>query len=136
MEFRRFQAFQDELADEIIARTWKQVGLLTAASPWKLGDRLVVAYHSAIMIARISRLYSRQVSGLVAFRLACRWLIDIYVAGELGELSANTIPSIVSSFPLLGSILGKTAEGGVNAVLVINLGRKAKNHFRPLAEGK
>lgn len=132
MEFKQFQAYQDELAKDIISRTCGQVGLLTAASPWKLGDRLVVAYHAGIMIVRLSRIYNRQIPGLAAFRLACRWIIDIYVAGELGELAAASMPSILSSFPLLGGILSKTAEGGVNAALVINLGRKAMDYFRPL----
>lgn len=140
--FKEFQALQDERAKEIISRTWKLVAIKTAASPWKIVDMIAVIYNSTVMVTRLARLYNRRISGQAAFRLVCRWFVNIYIAGEMGDVtqgavewaSANDL--ISATYKPLAGFVGKIAEGGANAFLVYRLGRRAMIYFRPLVEVK
>ena len=140
MEFDRFQTLQDERANEIITRAWKLVAIKTAASPWKIVDIIAVVYNSTIMVTRLARLYNRRTSRHAAFRLVCRWFINIYIAGEMGEASQGAVEwasandLISSTYKPLAGLIGKVAEGGANAFLVYRLGRRAMAYFRPLVE--
>jgi len=136
--FKDFQAMQDKRADEIIAKTWKLVAVKTAASPWKIVDMLAVVYNSTMMIMRLARVYNRRTSRRAAFRLACRWIMNIYVAGEMGDAMqgavdwANNQDFISATYAPVARLLGKVAEGSANAFLVYRLGRRAVAYFRPL----
>ena len=136
--FNDFQAMQDKRADEIIAKAWKLVAVKTAASPWKLVDMLAVVYNSTMMIMRLARVYNRRTSRRAAFRLACRWIMNIYVAGEMGDAMqgavdwANNQDFISATYAPFARLLGKVAEGSANAFLVYRLGRRAVAYFRPL----
>lgn len=147
-EFLRFQRFQDERADEIISRHWKLVGIQTAVSPWKIVDMVAVVHNSTAMIVSLASLYNRRTSPQAAFRLACRWIFNIFAAGELGEAASSAAnsgaDSAASSLNLAAAwlvpvvkpvttIAGKVAEGAGNAALIWRLGRKAVASFRPLA---
>jgi len=138
VEFDRLQALQDERAKEIITRTWELVAIKTAVSPWKIVDIIAVVYNSTIMVTRLARLYNRRTSRHAAFRLVCRWFINIYIAGEMGEASQGAVEwasandLISSTYKPLAGLLGKVAEGGANAFLVYRLGRRAMDYFRPL----
>lgn len=136
--FKDFQRMQDERAKEIIGKTWKLVAIKTAASPWKIVDMIAVVYNSTVMITRLAKLYNRRTSSQAAFRLVCRWIINIYIAGEMGEVaqgatewaSANDL--ISATYKPLAGFVGKIAEGGANAFLVYRLGSRAMVYFRPL----
>lgn len=143
--FKEFQSLQDERAKAIIRRAWELVAVKTAASPWKIVDMIAVIYNSTVMVTRLARLYNRRTSGRAAFRLVCRWFINIYIAGEMGDVtqgavewaSANDL--ISATYKPLAGFIGKIAEGGANAFLVYRLGCRAMAYFRPLAcnrEGK
>lgn len=137
-EFGRFQRLQDERAKEIIGKTWKLVAIKTAASPWKAVDMIAVIYNSTVMITKLARLYNRRTSSQAAFRLVCRWFINIYIAGEMGDAtqgavewaSANDL--ISATYKPLAGFVGKIAEGGANAFLVYRLGCRAIEYFKPL----
>ena len=137
-DFRQFQSFQDARARGIINRTALLVGVKTAASPWAIVDMLAVLYHSTLMIAALARLYNRQTSPREAFRLACRWLVNLYIAGNLGDAAERTAEWAAASdlvstaWGPLATVAGKMAEGGGNAFLVFRLGRRAMEAFRPL----
>lgn len=138
VEFDRLQRMQDERAKEIIGKTWKLVAIKTAASPWKIVDMIAVIYNSTVMITKLAKLYNRRTSSQTAFRLVCRWIINIYIAGEMGEVaqgatewaSANDL--ISATYKPLAGFIGKVAEGGANAFLVYRLGCRAMTYFRPL----
>lgn len=138
--FKDFQRKQDEQAKEIVASTWKLIAIKTAASPWKIVDIIAVIYNSTIMVAKLAKLYNRQTSRQDAFRLVCRWIINIYIAGEIGDAVqrgvewANANDLMSSTYKPLASMLGKVAEGGANAFLVYRLGRHAMECFRPLCK--
>ena len=136
--FKDFQRMQDERAREIIGKTWKLVAIKTAASPWKIVDMIAVVYNSMVMITKLAKLYNRGASSQAAFRLVCRWIINIYIAGEAGDAAqgavewANANDLISSTYKPLAGFLGKIAEGGANAFLVYRLGCRAMEYFRPL----
>ncbi len=138
IEFARFQELQDGRAKEIVARAWKLVAIKTAASPWKIVDMLAVIYNSTVMIVRLARLYNRRVSRPAAFRLACRWIVNIYIAGEMGDATQGAVEwaganeLISATYKPLAGLVGKVAEGGANAFLVYRLGLRAMDAFRPL----
>ena len=138
-DFRYLQKMQDARAEEIITRAWKLVAVKTAVSPWKVVDMAAVVYNSTIMVTRLARLYNRRASSRAAFRLVCRWLTNIYVAGEMGDASQGAVEwasandLITATYKPLAHVLGKVAEGGVNAFLVYRLGRRAVAAFRPMA---
>ena len=137
-DFDLLQSMQDERADEIIKRTWQLVAIKTAASPWKIVDMIAVIYNSTVMVASLARLYNRRSSRHAAFRLVCRWFVNIYIAGEMGDAaqgavewaSANDL--ISSTYKSLAGFVGRIAEGGANAFLVYRLGCKAKSYYRAL----
>ena len=145
-EFKRFQALQNSRARDIILRCAKYVGVKTAASPWKIVDVLAVLYHSSRMIWRLSRLYNRQASPRAAFGLACRWFVNLYIAGEAGVVAKEAgiaarsfvskefgdsvpdwLPAVLGP---LAKYAGKLAEGSLNAFLVWRLGHHAMDSFR------
>ena len=129
---------QDERAKEIIGKTWKLVAIKTAASPWKIVDMIAVVYNSTVMITKLAKLYNRRTSSRAAFRLVCRWIINIYIAGEMGEVAqgatewASASDLISATYKPLAGFVGKIAEGGANAFLVYRLGCRAMTYFRPL----
>lgn len=139
IEFDRLQSMQDRRADEIIRRTWQLVAIKTAASPWKIVDMIAVIYNSTVMVTRLARLYNRRTSRPAALRLVCRWFINIFIAGEMGDAtqgavewaSANDL--ISSTYKPLAGFVGRIAEGGANAFLIYRLGCRAKLYFRALA---
>lgn len=136
--FKDFQRMQDERAKEIAANTWKLVAIKTAASPWKIVDMLAVVYNSTAMLVKIAKVYNRRTSRRESLRLAFRWIVNIYVAGEMGEMAqgaadwAAANDFISAACKPLASFAGKLAEGGANALLVHRLGRRAIEYFRAL----
>lgn len=137
-EFDRLLALQDERAVEIVRRAWQLVAVKTAASPWKIIDMLSVICNSTVMVTRLARLYNRRTSRHAAFRLVCRWFVNICIAGEMGDAAQGTVEwasandLISSTYKPLAGIVGRVAEGGANAFLVYRLGIRARAYFRPL----
>ena len=135
-DFRAFQEMQDERAGEIIARHAAWVGLKTAAAPWKIVDMAVVVHHSTEMIAALAQLYNRKIPASGAVRLGLHWLAAVYLSGELGDAAQEAAgwASDLASAAVkpLAAVVGKAAEGGANALLVLRLGACAKKAFRPL----
>ena len=139
-DFKRLQSLQNERAKAIIFSASKHVGLITAACPWRILDMATVIYHSTAMITSLARLYNRRISKFAALRLGCHWIVNIYVSGtvqnatEQGiEVAASSIGGLTSVFSkALGAVVGKSAEGLINALLVNRLGRRAMEYFKPL----
>ena len=157
-DYNRFNALQRSRADKIIGHYSKLIGLKTAASPWKLVDILCVFLNSTLMVADLAKLYNRRVDRSASFRLVFRWFLNIYISGELGQISetaANAIGehlkepvkdslsdmgwldsdwagTVAQSMPFVAKFAGKIVEGGVNAYFAIRMGRKAVAAFEPL----
>lgn len=137
-DFKQFQAFQDARAADLVRRAARLVGVKTAASPWKIVDMLAVLFQSSLMIVRLGRLYNRRIGPRHAFRLACRWLVNLYVSGTAGDAARDVADWGVASelisatWSPVAKIAGKLAEGSANAFLIWRLGTRAIAAFRPL----
>lgn len=138
-DFRHFQELQDARAKEVVGKAWKLVAVKTAASPWRILDMIAVVYNSTNMVVRLARIYNRRVSGSAAFRLVCRWIVNIYIAGKAGDVAQGAVEwggandLISSTYKPLAGLIGKLAEGGANAFLVYRLGCRAMESFRALS---
>lgn len=156
--FNLFTGIQRSRANKIIGRYSKLIGLKTAASPWKFVDIICVFLNSTLMVADLAKLYNRKVDRSAAFRLVFRWFLNIYISGELGQISAKAAEAIgeqlkepvkdslsemgwldgdwagtvAQSMPFVAKFAGKIVEGGVNAFFAIRMGRKAVAAFEPL----
>ena len=157
-DFNRFTGLQRSRANKIIGRYSKLIGLKTAASPWKSVDIICVFLNSTLMVVDLAKLYNRRVDRSAAFRLVFRWFLNIYISGELGQISATAANAIgehlkeplkdslsdlgwldgdwagtvAQSMPFVAKFAGKIVEGGVNAYFAIRMGRKAVAAFEPL----
>ena len=157
-DFKRFQNLQRARANRIIGHYSKLIGLKTAASPWKIVDIICVFLNSTLMVVDLAKLYNRRVDRSSAFRLVFRWFLNIYISGELGQISEKAATAIgenlkepvkdslsdlgwldsdwagtvAQSMPFVAKFAGKVVEGGVNAFFAIRMGRKAVAAFEPL----
>ena len=157
-DFKIFTDLQKSRANKIIGHYSKLIGLKTAASPWKFVDIICVFLNSTLMVAALAKLYNRRVNRSAAFRLVFRWFLNIYISGELGQISATAANAIgeylkepvknslsdlgwldgdwagtvAQSMPFIAKFAGKVVEGGVNAYFAIRMGRKAVAAFEPL----
>ena len=157
-DFNFFSCLQRSRANKIIGHYSKLIGLKTAASPWKFVDIICVFLNSTLMVADLAQLYNRRVDRSSAFRLVFRWFLNIYISGELGQISAKAAEAIgeqlkepakdalsdlgwldgdwagtvAQSIPFISKFAGKIVEGGVNAYFAIRMGRKAVAAFEPL----
>ena len=151
---KAFDEAVEERARTIIGDHALLVAIKTAGSPWKIVDVLAVFYNSTRMIERIASLYGRTCSGAKAFRLACDWAFDLYVAGHLGEIAEKGSETLVEKLvdvlgkdaegagpwfgqiiPAAGKLFAKVGEGTVNYWLCRRLGNKAVEYFRPISQG-
>lgn len=161
-DFNLFKGLQRSRANKIIGHYSKLIGLKTAASPWKFVDIICVFLNSTLMVADLAKLYNRRLDRSSAFRLVFRWFLNIYISGELGQISAKAAEAIgeqlkepvkdslsdlgwldsdwagtvAQSMPFVAKFAGKVVEGGVNAFFAIRIGRKAVAAFEPLVSEK
>ena len=150
----RQRAFDDRIAERAgrIAREHAVLtAIKTATSPWKAVDVLAVFYNGTATVERIAKLYGRRCSGPQAFRLACSWAWNLYVAGRIGEISekgaaigvdaaAQAIETsggglswLAKVLPVAGALFAKAGEGAVNYYFCRRLGSRAVEFFRPVS---
>ena len=150
--FYSFERRQEDRALALVKSCCKHVALKTAACPWKAVDMAIVFVNSTLMIEKIARVYNRRVSRPAALRLLFRWFMNIYISGEIGAVTENaaqkasdkveswltngdsaddSIAGMVSaSLPIVSKIVGKVAEGAINAYFAYRMGRRAINEFK------
>ncbi len=139
--FRSLETIQDEVASKCIRKRAGFVALATAASPWKFLDVISVLYHTVGMMTELAGIYRRRITRFQAVRLGLRGLVSAgvaYGAQAATETIASKVSTMVSTVgtALLGKIAAKTAEGGVNCLLVSRLGQRMKSSFKPRARRK
>lgn len=150
-QYDQFQRELDARALVIIKEYAKIIGIKTAASPWKAVDIIAVFFNSTLMVVKIAGVYHRQMSRPQAFRLVFRWFVNLYISGELGQITEDAADAVAQGtaawlgedgistilqpvVPLLAKFGGKVAEGGVNAYLAYRLGCRACESFRGLVD--
>lgn len=146
-----FEERREEVARGIVREHAALTAVKTASSPWKIVDVLSVFYNNTRMIERIARLYRQPCGGPQAFRLVCQWTLNLYVAGQVGDvmkkgadaMSAKVAEALENSggglswlgsvVPFAGKLFAKAGEGAVNYYLCRRLGLRAIEAFKPSA---
>ena len=159
--YDEFEKKREKRAEAIVGHYSKLIAIKTAASPWKIVDLAAVLYNSTRMIQDVVVLYNRRgLSRARSFKLVCHFTLNIYVSGELGDITSKIgmaagekigeaaveklpellggeeLPEAVASLFNVGSgvagiFLGKATEGAINALFAWRLGKRAIRDFCP-----
>ena len=140
--FKTFQGIQDRLAKQKIRVYAKWVALKTAVSPWKIVDMIAVFYNSTRMVYDLAMIYNKGVSRSRAARLVFNWFVNLYIAGQIGDITESAAESGMDfmtelglanfASKIAGKFIGKVAEGGLNAFMIYRLGHMAMREFRAM----
>lgn len=120
----------DAKANALIARTVKQVTLLTAVTPSPALDMLFVAAGNLRLIRQLATLYGGRPGMLAGIRLARLAVSHLAVAGGLA-LSDQILQHMLGK-GLAGKLSARFGEGAVNGILTARLGLAAASLCRPL----
>ena len=142
-DFKKFQGLQDRLAKQRIRAYAKWVAIKTAVSPWKIVDMIAVFYNSSRMVYDLAMIYNKGVTRIRAARLVFVWFVNLYIAGQIGDITESAAETGMDFMAELGltnlaskiasKFIGKFAEGGLNAFLIYRLGHMAMREFHALA---
>lgn len=136
-----FQTPLDEVAAERIEAFARRAGLATAASPNPLLDQAIVLYCSTAMLSELLKIYHVRPGFGQAGLLLAQAISHTYLAGILENATEAGADSLAQSLGDVASPLGadlakaigaKTAEGGLNYLMVRRLGRAAMRLLQPV----
>ncbi|MFT5422362.1 MAG: uncharacterized membrane protein YcjF (UPF0283 family) [Phycisphaerales bacterium] len=146
-EYRtRYVGSLDKTATKLIRRRSLLCGAKTAALPNGGLDTAVVLTHSYLLVADLCRLYRVRTGRRGTMAIMWRVLIGVFIAGQLedvadaagdqlGELASGASTGILARAggAVAGRVVGKAAEGLVNAAFLYRLGRATTRRLRPVA---
>lgn len=140
-----FAARVDDAARRLVRRRALLVGAKTAAVPHGGLDTAILLTHAYLMIADLCKLYRLRTNRAGTLALTWRIVIAAFVAGQIDDLTdaaaaqfaqlttdATSGTLAKASSAVAGKVLGKAAEGVVNATFTYRLGRAAIVRLRPL----
>ncbi|GJM17961.1 MAG: hypothetical protein DHS20C14_01740 [Phycisphaeraceae bacterium] len=135
----------DEAARRAIRRRSLLVGAKTAAVPHGGLDTAILLTHAYLMIADLCTLYQLRTNRAGTIALTWRIIVAAFVAGRLEDLTDEAAQELTrlatgatagtlakASTAVAGRVVGKAAEGVVNATFAYRLGRAAMIRLRPL----
>ncbi|MFG0304787.1 MAG: DUF697 domain-containing protein [Phycisphaerales bacterium JB040] len=136
----------DRAAGRLIRRRSMLCGAKTAALPNGGIDTAVVLTHSYLLVADLCRLYRVRTGRRGTVAIMWRALVGVLVAGQLedavdaageqlGGLAGGASTGILAraGSAVAGKVVGKAAEGMVNAAFLYRLGRATVKRLRPVA---
>lgn len=140
-----FAAPLDEAARRLVRRRALLVGAKTAAVPHGALDTAILLAHAYLMIADLCTLYRVRTNRAGTIALTWRILVAAFIAGRLDDLAdeaaghfaqlatqATSGTLAKAGTAVAGKVIGKAAEGVVNATFAYRLGRAAMVRLRPL----
>lgn len=142
------QEAQNSAAKKVVNDCARLTGLKTAACPWRAGDVIIVVINTALMTCAIARIYHRNISKRQAYRFAFKWLMQLYLAGQMQDIAEGMTSGVAqsmdgdllegstgwseylsSAMPICAKFVGKVAEGAAVYYLVRRLGKCAIREF-------
>ena len=136
----------DRVAGRLIRRRSLLCGAKTAALPNGGIDTAVVLTHSYLLVSDLCRLYRVRTGRRGTVAIMWRVLVGVLVAGQLedaidaagdhlGDLAGGASTGILAraGSAVAGRVVGKAAEGMVNASFLYRLGRATVKRLRPVA---
>ena len=120
----------DEEAYQIVKRSGRDIGVLTALAPIGALDSLIVLVRTVTMMRSIARLYGVRPGFTATLRLAKRGLRNIVIAG-IGELVSHAAVETAGA-SLLKMLSARAGQGAVNGLLAARIGLSVMQICRPI----
>jgi uncharacterized membrane protein YcjF (UPF0283 family) len=140
-----FAARLDDAARRVVRKRSLLVGAKTAAVPNGPLDTAILLTHAFLMVGDLCRLYRVRTDRRGTMAITWRILIAAFVAGRLEDLTdeaarhlsdaaAGSATGVLAKAgsAVAGKVVGKAAEGVVNAAFTYRLGRAAMRQLRPI----
>lgn len=110
-QFDKYQSALYKQAEREISKFSTRIGASTIVSQMRATDMIVVVVLSAMMLLKLARIYNQRMSIMSALRLALRWGVNVYVAGESQAFSQKLAKGILN-------FTGKTVAAAGNVIPV------------------
>ena len=120
----------DKEAYQIVKRSGRDIGVLTALSPIGALDSLIVMVRTVGMMRAIARLYGVRPGFTGTVRLLKRGLRNIVIAG-VGELLGHAAVETAGA-SLLKVLSARAGQGAVNGLLAARIGLSVMQICRPI----
>jgi putative membrane protein len=120
----------DQRAYQLVRRSARDIGALTALARLGLFDGLLVLGRTLAMLRAIARLYGVRPGTATLARLLRRTLINV-LAADVGELISDVAVEATGA-TLLSALSARAGQGAVNGLLAAKLGLAAMQVCRPL----
>lgn len=120
----------DKAAYQIVKRSGRDIGVLTALTPIGALDSLIVLVRTVTMMRSIARLYGVRPGFTATIRLAKRGVRNIVIAG-VGELVSHAAVETAGA-SLLKMLSARAGQGAVNGLLAARIGLSVMQICRPI----
>ena len=120
----------DKEAYQIVKRSGRDIGVLTALTPIGALDSLIVMVRTVTMMRSIARLYGVRPGLSATIRLAKRGVRNIVIAG-VGELVSHAAVETAGA-SLLKMLSARAGQGAVNGLLAARIGLSVMQICRPI----
>jgi putative membrane protein len=121
----------DRQAYRIVLQSSRDIGLLTAISPYGLLDGLLVLWRTTMMIRAVARLYGIAPGPTATAALLSRCLRNAALAG-IADVATHAVLEHAGA-SLAALLSARAGQGAGNALLAAKLGVEAVRETRPLA---
>ncbi len=120
----------DKEAYQIVKRSGRDIGVLTALAPIGALDSLIVLVRTVTMMRSIAKLYGVRPGFTATIRLAKRGVRNIVIAG-VGELVSHAAVETAGA-SLLKMLSARAGQGAVNGLLAARIGLSVMQICRPI----
>ncbi len=120
----------DKAAYQVVKRTGRDIGVLTALTPVGALDSLIVLVRTVTMMRSIAKLYGVRPGFTATVRLAKRGVRNIVIAG-VGELVSHAAVETAGA-SLLKMLSARAGQGAVNGLLAARVGLSVMQICRPI----
>jgi putative membrane protein len=120
----------DTAAYQIVKRSGRDIGVLTALTPIGALDSLIVLVRTVTMMRAIARLYGVRPGLAATMQLARRAVRNIVIAG-VGEIVSHAAVETAGA-SLLRMLSARAGQGAINGLLAARIGLSVMQICRPL----
>ncbi|MGI9416836.1 MAG: TIGR01620 family protein [Geminicoccaceae bacterium] len=120
----------DKAAYQVVRRSGRDIGVLTAITPIGALDSLIVLVRTVTMMRSIARLYGVRPGLAATIRLAKRGVRNIVIAG-VGDLVSHAAVEAAGA-SLLKMLSARAGQGAVNGLLAARIGLSVMQICRPI----
>ncbi|MEM8950951.1 MAG: TIGR01620 family protein [Pseudomonadota bacterium] len=120
----------DKAAYQIVKRSGRDIGVLTALTPIGALDSLIVLVRTVTMMRDIAKLYGVRPGFTATVRLAKRGVRNIVIAG-VGELVSHAAVETAGA-SLLKILSARAGQGAINGLLAARIGLSVMQICRPI----